>query len=153
MLTSTNNQKHMASLLGGVFNTDSNANHLCRGDGNSNELMMETDSEELLKFGINLGKSTFNDFLHEFQITQKNISLALMHQVGSAHESLSLEAFQLKDTPTFKTYPTLGNTGSSALPITLMLAQEENKIKSKDFVALLGIGSGLVSAMLGVKWN
>jgi 3-oxoacyl-[acyl-carrier-protein] synthase-3 len=46
----------------------------------------------------------------------------------------------------------LGNTGSSALPITLMMASEQGAIEKNDKIALLGIGSGLSSIMLGVKW-
>jgi 3-oxoacyl-[acyl-carrier-protein] synthase-3 len=114
---------------------------------------METDSEELLKFGINLGINTFKDFKNELNINNENINLVLTHQVGIAHEKLSIESLNLSKINTFKTYPTLGNTGSSALPVTLMRAFEEDKIKPNDLVALLGIGSGLVSMMIGIKWK
>ena len=45
-----------------------------------------------------------------------------------------------------------GNTGSAAVPLTLLKLQELNKIKSGDHIALLGIGSGLSSIMMGIKW-
>ncbi len=140
-------------VLGGVFRSDSEANHLCRGDGNPDNLFMQTDSEELLKYGINLGIETFDMYLKELSINREDINLVLTHQVGIAHEKLSIESFKVEKNNTYKTYPTLGNTGSSALPITLMKAFEEDKIKKDDLVAMLGIGSGLVSIMLGVKWK
>ncbi len=153
MLSSKNSFPNRPEILGGVFRSDSDANHLCRGDGNPDNLFMQTDSEELLKYGISLGIETFDLFLKELKIERPQIDLVLTHQVGVAHEKLSLESFKLETNNTYKTYPVLGNTGSSALPITLMKAFEEDKIKKDNIVAMLGIGSGLVSIMLGVKWK
>ncbi|AUN98132.1 3-oxoacyl-ACP synthase III [Bacteriovorax stolpii] len=139
-------------VLGGAVMTDSSANHLCRGDGNTHSLVMETDSEELLKYGIALGKDTWMLAKNNLSWTNSDVDFVLTHQVGSAHEKLSLESLELDKTNTFRTYPFLGNTGSSALPITLMMANEKGLIKKGDNVALLGIGSGLSSIMLGVQW-
>lgn len=139
-------------ILGGAVMTDSSANHLCRGDGNTHSLVMETDSEELLKYGIALGKATWQELQKNLSWERSDVDFVLTHQVGSAHEKLSLESLELNQTKTYKTYPFLGNTGSSALPITLMMAHEEKLLQKNDRVALLGIGSGLSSIMLGVKW-
>lgn len=139
-------------VLGGSVMTDSSANHLCRGDGNPHSLVMETDSEELLKYGIALGKDTWSIAKANLGWTNSDVDVVLTHQVGSAHEKLSLESLELNQTKTFKTYPFLGNTGSSALPVTLMMAAEKGVIQKGEKIALLGIGSGLISIMLGVKW-
>lgn len=139
-------------ILGGAVETDSSANHLCRGDGNTHSLVMETDSEELLKYGVSLAKSTWQNLLKELNWTNETPDMVLTHQVGTAHEKLSLESLELTHKKTYKTYPFLGNTGSSALPITLMMASEDGVIKKGESIALLGIGSGLSSIMLGVQW-
>jgi 3-oxoacyl-[acyl-carrier-protein] synthase-3 len=139
-------------LLGGAVATDSSANHLCRGNGNPNSLIMETDSEELLKYGTVLAKSTWNKCKENLKLESSDFNVVLTHQVGVAHEKLSLEALELTQHKTFRTYPTLGNTGSSALPITLMMAHEKGVLIKGDKIALLGIGSGLSSIMLGVQW-
>ncbi|MBC7538176.1 MAG: 3-oxoacyl-ACP synthase III [Bacteriovorax sp.] len=140
------------AILGGAVETDSSANHLCRGDGNTHSLVMETDSEELLKYGVILAKSTWQGLMTELSWNNNTPDLVLTHQVGTAHEKLSLESLELTHIKTYKTYPFLGNTGSSALPITLMMAHDDEKIKKGDKIALLGIGSGLSSIMLGVQW-
>ena len=123
-----------------------------KGFGNPHSLVMETDSEELLKYGVKLVKSTWQNLLTELCWTHHSADLVLTHQVGIAHEKLSFEALELTHKKTYKTYPFLGNTGSSALPITLMMAHEEGLLMKGDLVALLGIGSGLSSIMLGVQW-
>lgn len=139
-------------ILGGALLTDSSANHLCQGSGNTESLVMETDSEELMIKGVALGKATWAQMRQNLGWNVGDVDLVLMHQVGVAHEKLSLESFELTKTKTYITYPFLGNTGSSALPITMMMANEEGMINKGDNVALLGIGSGLSSIMLGVKW-
>lgn len=152
LITHRNISPDSPAILGGASLTDSSANHLCRGDGNTHSLVMETDSEELLKYGVILAKSTWQNLLTELGWDNNTPDLVLTHQVGTAHEKLSLESLELTHKKTFRTYPVLGNTGSSALPITLMMAHEALKIKKGDKIALLGIGSGLSSIMLGVQW-
>jgi 3-oxoacyl-[acyl-carrier-protein] synthase III len=152
LITHKNLNPDAPQILGGAVETDSSANHLCRGDGNTHSLVMETDSEELLKYGIALAKSTWQSLLSELTWTNLSPNLVLTHQVGVAHEKLTFESLELTHINTYKTYPFLGNTGSSALPITLMMADEEGLIKKGDNIALLGIGSGLSSIMLGVQW-
>lgn len=152
MITHKDLSPDSPAVLGGAVETDSSANHLCRGDGNTHSLVMETDSEELLKYGVALGQSTWQKARAELGWDNKNVDFVLTHQVGTAHEKLSLESLELNKIKTFRTYPFLGNTGSSALPITLMMADEQGLINKGENIALLGIGSGLSSIMLGVKW-
>ncbi len=153
MITHKSLSPDSPEILGGAVETDSSANHLCRGDGNTHSLVMETDSEELLKYGVALGQSTWQKAKTELSWDNSHVDFVLTHQVGTAHEKLSLESLELTKIKTFRTYPFLGNTGSSALPITLMMADEKGLIAKGDNVALLGIGSGLSSIMLGVKWS
>jgi 3-oxoacyl-[acyl-carrier-protein] synthase-3 len=139
-------------LLGGAVMTDSTANELCRGDGDPTSLMMETDSEALMQAGVVLAKKTWKKTRENLGWNHEDINWAIGHQVGQAHEKLTMETLELTKTPTFTTYETLGNTGSAALPTTLALMSENKEIKKGDKIALLGIGSGLSSIMLGVEW-
>jgi 3-oxoacyl-[acyl-carrier-protein] synthase-3 len=61
MLTHKSLSPVSPKIIGGAIQTDSSANHLCRGDGNTHELIMQTDSEELLKYGIALASSTWKE--------------------------------------------------------------------------------------------
>ncbi len=140
-------------IIGGSILTDSDANHLCRGDGNIHDLTMETDSEELMHYGLKLAKNNFDLILNNLNITRENIHAVLTHQVGIAHEKLSLESVGLEHLKTHKTYPLYGNTGSAALPVTLIDGAQKNLFLDNEFIALLGIGSGLSSIMLGVSWK
>lgn len=142
-------------VLGGAVCTDSSANDLCKGDGSPHSLMMETDSEALLHKGITLAKITWEKAKAELKWDRESLDWVITHQVGKAHEELTLNALEVNEVPTFRTYPHLGNTGSSALPVTLeqLISDQTTTLKKDDNIALMGIGSGLTSIILGVKWG
>ncbi len=135
-------------ILSSTTQTDSSANILCSGDGDTSSLMMETDSEALMHAGIALAKETWKSFQEELPI---NFDYVVTHQVGVAHEKLTLESLGLSNTKTERTYPELGNTGSAALPITLLKLIDNHEILPGQKIGLLGIGSGLTSTMMSIK--
>ena len=144
-----------ARLLGGAVATDSSANELCQGDGNSHSLMMQTDSEALMKKGVKLADQNWAMAKEALGWSESDVEYVLTHQVGSAHEELTLQTLNLKNKPTFRTYPNYGNTGSSALPLTLikMIENGGEELLPESKVALMGIGSGLTSIILGLSWG
>jgi 3-oxoacyl-[acyl-carrier-protein] synthase-3 len=67
------------------------------------------------------------------------------------HRKLLFETLRLDPARDFPTVETLGNTGSAALPVSFSLAEEAGFLGRGQRVAMLGIGSGLSSLMLGVE--
>jgi 3-oxoacyl-[acyl-carrier-protein] synthase-3 len=162
-------------LLGGVMRVATEHNALCHGGLNERgDLLMETDSETLMQEGVKLAAATWRDTRELFGWSNESVQRVFTHQVGVAHRKLVFSTLELDPTLDFPTVEFLGNTGSAALPVGLSLecaglpALSENagvapndkaaasrrtpKLKQGDNVALLGIGSGLVSANLGVQW-
>jgi 3-oxoacyl-[acyl-carrier-protein] synthase-3 len=134
---------HLLKLKSFSALTDGSSNKLCQGDGNPNSLMMQTDSEELLKAGIQLAKENW-------ELLAVRPSWSIGHQVGTAHEKLMRETLGITETKTFTTYQTLGNTGTVALPITLAKFLESEPELS-GIGTLLGIGSGLTTIFIEVE--
>jgi len=140
-------------ILGGTSLSDTSTVKLCQGAGTTNGLMMETESEELLHAGVELAKNTWIKTMELLNLGEKDFSNFICHQVGIAHRDLMFKTLELdikKDHTTFDQY---GNTGSAAVPLTLIKAFEAKKIQPNSNVALLGIGSGLHSVMMGIKWK
>jgi 3-oxoacyl-[acyl-carrier-protein] synthase-3 len=132
--------------------------HLCQGGheagaSGASGMLMQTDSEELLKQGLAAGAETFADFLKASGWSREETSRTICHQVGGTHRRLMLESLGLPPDRDYITYPWLGNTGSVALPITMALAAESGFIQTDDRVALLGIGSGINCLMLAARWQ
>ena len=152
LLTHESLAPHGPKILGGSSLTDSSAVEMCQGDGSSHGLMMETDSEALLKAGVKLSIENWNKCKSVLGWSNNDVTKIIPHQVGTAHRHAMLTELGLPLDRDFQTFEQFGNTGSAALPLTLIKASEANFFKPGDKVALLGIGSGLTSTMLGMEW-
>jgi 3-oxoacyl-[acyl-carrier-protein] synthase-3 len=130
---------------------DTSQHDLCQSHGL--KAIMQTDSEELMRQGIAAGAQTFDRFLAAAGWEPDDIDRTFCHQVGVAHRKLMLDSLGLSPQKDFATLETLGNTGSAALPITMALGIERGQLQPNDRVAMLGIGSGINSLMLGVEWQ
>ncbi len=152
LLTHESLAPHGPKILGGSSMTDSTSVELCQGDGSTHGLMMETDSEALLKAGVKLSQDNWKKASDILGWKNSDVDKIIPHQVGSAHRLAMLTTLGLPLDRDFQTVEMFGNTGSAALPLTLMKAAEANFFKPNDKIALLGIGSGLTSTMLGMEW-
>lgn len=153
LLTSADLAPNAPKILGGSTLTDSSAVELCQGDGSTQGLMMETDSESLLKAGVALAQKNWEKCKEVLGWSNEDVDKIIPHQVGTAHRLAMLNQLGLPGDRDFQTFEMFGNTGSAALPLTLMKASEAGFLKTNDKIALLGIGSGLTSTMLGMEWS
>jgi 3-oxoacyl-[acyl-carrier-protein] synthase-3 len=113
---------------------------------------MNTDAESMMHEGCTLAGETWEVTKKVLGWNGDDIGRVFCHQVGQMHRKLLYETLGLDLTKDFSTLEFLGNTGSASLPSTLALGVEKGYLKSGDKAALLGIGSGLNSLMLGVEW-
>jgi len=130
---------------------------LCQSDddaaGAGMQPLMDTDSERLMAEGIKVGVAAFEKLKTQWGRDRNGIDRTIGHQVGSRHREAMLSAMGLESANDCVTFPKLGNTGSVALPLTVAHAASTRQIKSGDHVAMLGIGSGINSVMLGATWG
>ncbi|WP_322511720.1 3-oxoacyl-[acyl-carrier-protein] synthase III C-terminal domain-containing protein, partial [Chloroflexus sp.] len=124
-------------------------NHLCLGQPD----YMKTDASALMHAGVELAAATW----HLAQETLPNwsdrqIALYAPHQVGARHMAAVTKALGITPAKLFLNFPTLGNVGPAALPISLAQAAEAGRLRPGDHVGLLGIGSGLNCSMMSVTW-
>ncbi len=143
-------------LLGGAFLSDSSGHGLCAGGVESarygdDRPRMDTDSEALLHAGIALAQRTWTKAKGSLHWTNEDVDRVFSHQVGKQHRSLLMERLQLNPALDFPTVEFLGNTGAAALPMALSMGLEQEPPKPGTRCALLGIGSGLNSVMLGIR--
>ena len=145
-------------LLGGAFRANTAAHQLCAGGVETEKHgddrpRMQTDSEALLHAGVDLAGDTWDDTKRTLGWKNADVDKAFTHQVGRAHRKLLYERLGLDPVIDFPTVEFLGNTGAAALPMTVSIGIEQGHLASGDRVALLGIGSGLNSVMLGLEWR
>lgn len=145
-------------LLGGACRAETSGHALCAGDSKAevhgdDRPRMQTDSEALLHAGVDLAVATWEDCRRKLGWRNSDVDKCFTHQVGKAHRKLLLERLELDASLDFPTVEYLGNTGAAALPMALALGIEQGRLNPDDRAALLGIGSGLNSVMLGMHWQ
>lgn len=158
VLTHRDFSRSRTGFLGGRYECDTSGSGLCRSGrdeaaAGGMQPFMRTDSETLMHAGVALGARAFGRFLEGLGLQRGELAKTICHQVGLGHRKLMLAALGLPSERDFTTVETLGNTGSVALPITLAVAAERGFLNAGDHVALLGIGSGINTLMLGLDWQ
>lgn len=129
---------------------------LCKSEddaGAGMQPLMDTDSERLMAEGIATGASALEQLLDETGWSRDQIDRSICHQVGARHQAAMLDALGLPLERDFATFAHLGNTGSVALPLALAAAAKGGELSRGERLALLGIGSGINSVMLGATWG
>jgi 3-oxoacyl-[acyl-carrier-protein] synthase-3 len=158
VMTHENYSRGPQKFTGGAYRANTRHNELCQGGQASDpgsiqgSILMATDSEELMKRGIETAKNTWDDFLEDLGWPQDEIDVFFCHQVGLAHARLLFERLGLDPDKNFATLSLMGNTGSVSAPVTMAMGIEQGIFTKGQRAALLGIGSGINCLMLGVEW-
>jgi len=148
------NEMDRPRLIHGCWRANTRHSNLCQGSQSGGAAtLMNTDSEELLRRGVETALLTWQDFSAETGWQATDIDRYFCHQVGSAHARLLFESLELDSDKNFETLACLGNVGSVSAPITLAMAIEQKVFQAGQRGAILGIGSGINCLMLGVAWG
>lgn len=131
-------------MLGGVTRAATQFNELCVGSVDG----MFTDAKALLKGGMELVVSAWTEAKRDWNWS--GMDRYILHQVSDVHTDAILKATGLDRARVPLTYPKLGNVGPASIPITL--AGEADGLHQGDRVLLMGVGSGLNTAMMEIVW-
>jgi acyl-CoA:acyl-CoA alkyltransferase len=131
-------------FVGGVGRAATEHHLLCQGDMER----MVTDSNGLLLAALDVAEAAWKDAGADFDWS--DVQHYILHQVSSVHCGAAIQRLGL-DADLFPlTYPTRGNIGPAAIPITL--AMHQGNIERGDRVILLGMGSGINAAACEIRW-
>ncbi|MEO6310410.1 MAG: 3-oxoacyl-ACP synthase III [Leifsonia sp.] len=131
-------------MLGGVSRAATQFNDLCVGSVDG----MFTDAKALLKGGMELVVSAWTEAKRDWNWS--SMHRYILHQVSDVHTNAIVKATGIDRSRVPLTYPKFGNVGPASIPITL--AAEADTLRPGDRVLLMGVGSGLNTAMLEIIW-
>ena len=132
------------AFVGGIGRAATEHHLLCLGDMER----MTTDSKGLLLAGLDVAEAAWKDAAEDFD--WDDVQHYVMHQVSTVHCEAMLGRLGLDPAKAPLTFPTRGNIGPAAIPITL--AMHQDKIHRGDRVILLGMGSGINAAAAELRW-
>jgi 3-oxoacyl-[acyl-carrier-protein] synthase-3 len=157
LLTSKKLSRDRHRLIGGTSLAATDYNGLCRGNSDKgmeddSDIMMSTDSETLMRRGIETAACNWEKFKEEINAGNDTFDCFCTHQVGRAHKKALFEALGIDIRKDFSTLENWGNVGSVSCPLTVAEAESAGILEKGEKLALLGIGSGINCTMLGVEW-
>ncbi|WP_319406072.1 3-oxoacyl-ACP synthase III [uncultured Desulfosarcina sp.] len=137
------------AINGSVTRAATRHSRLCLGQRDR----MSADASKVLIFGVELAKKTWDLASRSLaNWSDAQIDAYMPHQVSRRNMEVLNEKLGLTPEKQHLNFPSLGNIGPAAVPITLCQAAESGRIRSNDHVALMGIGSGLNCSMMSVTW-
>lgn len=148
VLTSRRRSSGQHRFLGGTTLSAAHHHDLCVGDARG----MVTDSVRLLREGVALAGHTWSELRDVLGWQGPEVGSFAMHQVGKAHHEAIVRHLGVRAELVPQIYPWMGNIGACGVPTTAALARDQGLYGAGDLVALMGIGSGLNCAMLGMQW-
>lgn len=131
-------------IVGGVTRAATQFHELCVGSVDG----MFTDAKALLKGGLDLVVSAWKEAGTEWNWS--SMDRYITHQVSSVHTNAIVKAAKLDRDKVPVTFPKYGNVGPASIPITLV--EEQATLSKGDRVLLMGVGSGLNTAMMELAW-
>ncbi len=131
-------------IVGGVTRAATQFHELCVGSVDG----MFTDAKALLKGGLDLVVSAWKEASGEWNWS--SMDRYITHQVSSVHTNAIVKAAKLARDRVPVTFPRYGNVGPASIPITLV--EEQETLSPGDRVLLMGVGSGLNTAMMELAW-
>jgi 3-oxoacyl-[acyl-carrier-protein] synthase-3 len=135
-------------LMGGYTYSQTQHNGLCVAQPD----WMRTDSSTLLREGLKVIVAAWNGFKAELGWDNDSIDKLFSHQVSEKQRVMGLEMIGLPEGMDYPTLIHLGNIASVSCPISMAIAQDEGFLHDGDRVAMVGVGSGINSIVLGVQW-
>lgn len=131
-------------VLGGVTRAATQHHLLCVGS----EEGMFTDARGLLEGGLELVVDAWKDATADW--SWGAMDRYVTHQVSRVHTNAIVEAVGLDRSAVPTTFGHLGNVGPASVPITLV--EQQDSLTSGDRVLLMGVGSGINTAMMELAW-
>lgn len=131
-------------FLGGVARSATEHHRLCVG----NLEQMTTDSRGLLDAAVRLASDTWQEAATTFDWS--DLDAYVIHQVSRIHTEAISSALGIDPARVPTTFPTRGNVGPAAVPLTL--AHIAADLESGNRIACMGIGSGLNAAVIEIAW-
>jgi 3-oxoacyl-[acyl-carrier-protein] synthase-3 len=120
-------------------------------DKGQNYLSM--NGREVFKFAARVLPQSLNTILAQSNLSLDDVNLLIPHQANARIIEAAVRALELDPQKVFLNLHKYGNTSAASIPIALVEALEEGRIKSDDKIALVSFGAGLTWASAIIQWG
>lgn len=114
---------------------------------------LRMNGSEVFKFASRILPQSTQAVLRNAQMSLTELDLLIPHQANARIIEAAIKLLKIDPARVFINLHKYGNTSAASIPIALVEALEEGRIKSGDRLALVSFGAGLTWASAVVGWG
>lgn len=117
------------------------------------ESLIHMNGREVFRFAARVMTSATEEILARAGLTLNDIDVFVPHQANLRIIDAAIRTMKLPRERVIVNIERFGNTSTASIPIAMVEAVEQGKIKANDRIILVGFGSGLTWGALLMEWN
>ncbi len=110
------------------------------------------DGPLVFKHAINRFGESMEEAMQAVNITPEQVNLFIPHQANLRISQMVQRKFRFRDNQVFNNIQKYGNTTAATIPIALVEAREQGRIKEGDYVILSAFGGGFTWGSVILRW-
>jgi 3-oxoacyl-[acyl-carrier-protein] synthase-3 len=123
--------------------------------GSEDELYrsIQMDGKKVFIFAVQILEESTRRTVDRAGLSVDDIDLLVPHQANTRIIDAAAKRLQMDESRVFSNVERYGNTSAASIPIALVEARSEGRLKDGDTVALVGFGAGLSWASCILRWG
>ncbi|KUP09072.1 3-oxoacyl-ACP synthase [Bacillus coahuilensis m2-6] len=114
---------------------------------------VQMNGREVFKFAVRQMGDSSVAVLDKAGLTKADVDFLIPHQANIRIMEAARQRLELPEEKMSKTVHKYGNTSAASIPISLVDALSEGKIKDDDIIVMVGFGGGLTWGAITLKWG
>ncbi len=111
------------------------------------------NGREVFKFAGRILPKSLGAIVAQSNMTLQDVDLLIPHQANARIIDLAVRSMKFDPKKVFLNVHKYGNTSAASIPIALVEAIKEDRIKKNDKIAMVSFGAGLTWASAMIEWN
>lgn len=122
-------------------------------DGHPKLHKMYMNGGEVFKFATRVIVESIHQALEKARLELSDVALIIPHQANARIIQSAARALKVDTSLFMSNLDRYGNTSAASIPIALVEAVEQGRIKENDYIVFVGFGGGLTWASMVVQWG
>lgn len=114
---------------------------------------LHMDGREVFRFAVDVVAKSIKDVLAKSDWSLADIDLIVPHQANQRILSAAARNLNVSEALFYSNVHRYGNTSAASIPIALVEAERDGKLKPNDHIAVVGFGGGLSWASATIHWQ
>lgn len=111
------------------------------------------DGPEVFRFAVGALIRSFKESARLAGIGSEDVDLLVPHQANARIIDAAVRFMRVPVEKVFHTIESYGNISSASIPVSLVEAREQGRLKAGDVVAMVAFGAGLTFGGAAIRWG